>query len=233
VRASAVSRDVMRRPFVVVGAFAAALVFVGALRAAGGGGSALAPFSGLATPLYVTVTVVAAVWLIRAGAPFTRVGFERPFRPAAHLALAATAVVVLQLSSALTEPIWQALFGGGRDLERFAGVADDPGALIRLLLFSWTFAAFGEEIAFRIVLLRGAAFALGGGRGVWLAALLLQAVVFGLVHSYQGPAGVAASTFSGLVYGAVLIMARGSIWPCALAHGGSNTIGILTLYAGG
>ncbi len=220
------------RPLVVVGAFAAALVFVGALRAAGGGDSALASFSGLATPLYVAVTVVAALRLIRAGAPFTRLGFERSFRPGAHLALAAAAIVILQLSSALMEPVWQAQFGGGRDLGRFAGIAGDPGALIRLLLFSWIFAAFGEEIAFRIVLLRGAAFALGGGRGAWLAALVLQAAVFGLVHSYQGPAGVAASAFSGLVYGSVLLMARGSIWPCALAHGGSNSIGILTLYAG-
>jgi membrane protease YdiL (CAAX protease family) len=37
---------------------------------------------------------------------------------------------------------------------------------------------------------------------------------------------------NGLVYGTAVFAARGSVWPAVLAHGGANTIGILTLYAG-
>lgn len=64
------------------------------------------------------------------------------------------------------------------------------------------------------------------------AAVLLQAIIFGLVHLYQGPAGVAGATLSGLVYGTITVMARGAIWPAAMAHGFNNTIGLVMIYSG-
>jgi membrane protease YdiL (CAAX protease family) len=56
--------------------------------------------------------------------------------------------------------------------------------------------------------------------------------MFGLIHAYQGSAGIAGSTFSGLVFGAVTLAGRRAIWPAAVAHGVNNTIGILQLYRG-
>jgi membrane protease YdiL (CAAX protease family) len=64
-------------------------------------------------------------------------------------------------------------------------------------------------------------------------ALVVQAVVFGFVHAYQGPAGILGTTINGLIYGGLTLAARGSIWPAALAHGSSNTIGIMELYLSG
>ena len=78
--------------------------------------------------------------------------------------------------------------------------------------------------------MRGIAFVLGDSRMAFTIALLVQAVVFGLVHAYQGPAGVIGSTISGLVFGGLTLAARGSIWPAAIAHGLNNTIGIIELY---
>jgi hypothetical protein len=40
------------------------------------------------------------------------------------------------------------------------------------------------------------------------------------------------STISGLVFGAVIIAGRRSIWPAAIAHGANHTFGILELYNG-
>lgn len=57
-------------------------------------------------------------------------------------------------------------------------------------------------------------------------------MMFGLIHAYQGPAGIAGSTVSGLVFGTVTIAGRWSIWPAAFAHGTNNTIGIIALYYG-
>ena len=223
-----------RRPALfIASAFALILVLLGLLRAGRLAGTPLDALEGLATPLYVGASILVGLLLIRRGAPFRRFGFDHPLRPGFHLALALAAIVALQLLAAILEPVWTSLFGGGRDLGRFADVPGSPGALARLLALSWTVAAFGEEIAFRIVLMGGLAWALGGTRSAWVAALLVQAVVFGLVHLYQGPAGVAGTMVSGLVYGTAVYAARGSVWPAVLAHGGANTIGILTLYAGG
>jgi membrane protease YdiL (CAAX protease family) len=63
--------------------------------------------------------------------------------------------------------------------------------------------------------MRAVAFALGDTRAALIGALLLQAVLFGLVHAYQGPAGVVGATVSGLVFGAVTLAGRWSIWRMA------------------
>jgi membrane protease YdiL (CAAX protease family) len=184
-----------------------------------------------ATLIYIGLTVLASILLIRTGVPIRRLGFTMAIPPWMVIALALLGVAILQLSSALLTPVWEHTFGAGRDLSRFSDVVDSPGALAKLLLLSWTVAAFGEELAFRIVLMRGIAFVLGDGRKALAIALVLQAIVFGFIHSYQGPAGIAGSAISGLVFGGLTLAARWSIWPAAIAHGLNNTIGIMEVYA--
>jgi len=193
--------------------------------------SALTPLSGFATPGYVLLTVAFTVWLVRAGMPLARFGFE--FRPVLRtVILFIAAVVVLRLLTVTLQPLIEGFIGSERNLERFAGVEGSASALAGLLALNWSFAAFGEEFAYRIVLMRGIAYALGDSRVGLVIALVLQAVIFGLVHAYQGPAGVVGAAVSGLVFGAVTLAARWSIWPAALAHGTNNTIGILDIYQG-
>ena len=159
-----------------------------------------------------------------------RLGFGLGFQTARHLALAAIGVALIQLSSLLLDPIAERAFGETRDLSRFSGVTGSLTALIQLLALNWTVAAFGEELAFRIVLMRGIAFSLGDSRMAFGIALIAQAIIFGLIHVYQGPAGVVGAGLNGLIFGGLTLAARGSIWPAAIAHGSSNTIGILSLY---
>ncbi len=207
------------------------LLLMGALRFASTHPGPLTSLSGYATPGYIFVTVVFAIWLTRAGLPLNRLGFGIRLNWR-HVGLAALAVAILRLSSFAFEPLLEALFGGPRNLERFSDVEGSATALAALLLASWTFAAFGEELAYRIVLLRGIVYALGDTRAAVIVALVLQAVLFGLIHSYQGATGIASSAVSGLVFGAVTVAARWSIWPAALAHGANNTFGIVALYYG-
>jgi membrane protease YdiL (CAAX protease family) len=105
-------------------------------------------------------------------------------------------------------------------------------SLAALLAASWTVAAFGEEIAYRIVLMRGTSFALGDSGIAKCLALVLQAMMFGLIHAYQGSTGIVSSATSGLVFGAVTVVGRWSIWPAAIAHGVNNTIGIVRSITG-
>jgi membrane protease YdiL (CAAX protease family) len=206
------------------------LLFMGVLRYSATHPGVLTPLAGFATPGYVLMSVVYTVLLMRAGVPFNRLGFG--VRPGARqIGLALAAIAVLRLFDIVLDPILEDLLGG-RNLERFSDVKDSPGSLAALLAFSWTFAAFGEELTYRIVLMRSISFVLGDSRNGHITALVLQAVMFGLIHAYQGPAGMVGSTVSGLVFGAVTIAGRRSIWPAALAHGANNTFGILELYHG-
>ena len=213
--------------------FAAGLVAVGVLRYYGYNTEYPPALARYATLIYIALTVVTVIVFVRASVSTNGFGFRAPASLSRILVLAAIGVALIQVESWLIEPVWTRWFGEGRDLSRFSGVAGSPGALAQLLILNWTVAAFGEEFAFRIVLMRGIAVGLGDGQSARIVALVLQAIVFGLVHVYQGPAGIAGTLISGLIFGGLVLLGRGSIWPAALAHGANNTIGIFQLYAGG
>ena len=220
------------RTALLLAAYAGGLLVVGALRYLQVHLEAPPAIAANATALYIALTVFGIVAFSRVGVPLQGLGFRAAIHPLRALGLGLAGIAVLQLSGWLLGPIWEALFGAGRNLDRFSNVDGSVAETARLLVFSWLFAAIGEEIAFRIVLMRTMAWLLGDDRRAFAIALVAQAVIFGLVHSYQGPAGIASTTVSGLVFGALVLLGRGSIWPAALAHGGNNSIGIVRLYLG-
>ena len=218
---------------VIVALFSAGLVLSAVLRFLNVRAEDAPPVTAYATLIYIGVTVFAAVWLSRSGVPMYRLGFGLKFQPVKFLALAALGVALIQLLGIVLDPLLERLAGATRDLSRFSDVAGSPAAFFKLMALSWTVAAFGEELAFRIVLMRGIAFSLGDSRAAFGIALIAQAILFGLIHAYQGPAGIIGAGINGLIFGGLTLAARGSIWPAALAHGSSNSIGILCLYLAG
>lgn len=217
----------------IVALFGAGLVVSGVLRFYHLRADDPPQLTAYSTVIYIAVTVVAAVLLSRARVPMKRMGFGPTFRAVRYLALAAVGVGLIQLVAWLLDPVSERIVGETRDLARFSAVGGSSTALIQLMALNWTFAAFGEELAFRILLMRGIAYALGDSRMAFGIALVVQAIVFGLVHAYQGPVGIISSGINGLIFGGLTLAARGSIWPAAIAHGSSNTIGILGLYLAG
>jgi hypothetical protein len=204
------------------------LLGMGVLRVATTRPGELTSLAGLVTPGYVALVVVFTIVLVRAGLPLNRVGFGA--RPGSrHLLLALFAIAILRVIAVALEPVWESLLGSPRDLSRFSDVESSTRSLAALLALSWTVAAFGEEITYRIVLMRGISFALGDSAVAKGLALILQAVLFGVTHAYQGPTGIVSSATNGLVFGLVTLASGWSIWPAAIAHGVNNTIGILSL----
>jgi len=116
-----------------------------------------------------------------------------------------------------------------------AGVESIAGDLRSALLYLglvWSFAAFGEEIAYRGYLLNRAADV--GGRTVaayWIGVVVVS-VLFGYGHYYKGPAGIVDSGIAGLILGAAYLLAGRNIWASILAHGFIDSFGVVALYFG-
>ncbi len=85
-------------------------------------------------------------------------------------------------------------------------------------------AAIGEESLFRGFVMTRVRRCCGG----WAPALLLSSIGFGLAHVYQGWPGVILTGMYGAIFGLVVIR-RGSIWPCLIAHFLQDALAIVPL----
>jgi membrane protease YdiL (CAAX protease family) len=116
-----------------------------------------------------------------------------------------------------------------------AGVSSIPGhwkLALAALAFVWTFAAFGEEIAYRGYLLTRAADLGGRSKSAYWLGLLYVSVLFGYGHYYKGPAGILDSAIAGLILGAAYLLSGRNLWVAILGHGFIDTIALAALYFG-
>jgi membrane protease YdiL (CAAX protease family) len=111
--------------------------------------------------------------------------------------------------------------------------AHDFEWLVSTLALVWTFAAFGEEIAYRGYLTVRGADALGGSRWAWVAATVAAAALFGFGHHYKGPVGIVDSGVAGLILGAAYLLSGRCLWTTILAHGLIDSTGVLLVYLAG
>jgi len=104
-------------------------------------------------------------------------------------------------------------------------------ALFALLLV-WTFAAFGEEIAYRGYLLtRAADIGRRSTMAYWLG-IVVVSILFGYGHYYKGPSGIIDSGIAGLILGAAYMVAGRNLWACVLTHGFIDTFGVIEAFFG-
>lgn len=156
-------------------------------------------------------------------------GFKRPESWTRVIVAAFAAVLALQAGSEfIIQPLANRLW---HQPERVSSVIGSPH-IIRTLVIVWTFAAFGEEIGYRGYLLTRAADLGNRSRLAYIAAMIYVAVLFGFGHFYKGPAGVVDSTYSGLVLGAVYLVAGRNLWAPILAHGISDTFAVFVVFMG-
>ncbi len=104
-------------------------------------------------------------------------------------------------------------------------------ALLTLLLV-WTFAAFGEEIAYRGYLLTRAAESGGGSPAAYWCAMVVVSVLFGYGHYYKGASGIFDSAVAGLILGAAYLLSGRNLWASILAHGFIDTYAVVVVYMG-
>ena len=163
-----------------------------------------------------------AVMGLRRPASWTRIGL---------IALAAAAARLL-LGELVVDPFTSRFWPPANPPTGMEQITGNPAAALRWLLLVWTFAAFGEEIAYRGYLVNRAADVGHRSRTAWWIAVLLGAVLFGYGHYYKGPAGIVDSGMAGLVLGIAYLVADRNLWAPILAHGIIDTVGVTALYLG-
>ena len=100
------------------------------------------------------------------------------------------------------------------------------------LLLVWTFAAFGEEIAYRGYLLTRAADIGGRSTNAYWLGIVFVSILFGYGHYYKGPAGIVDSGVAGLILGSAYMLAGRNLWASILAHGFIDTFGVIDAFFG-
>jgi len=172
-----------------------------------------------------------SLWL-RNGS-WSAIGIRRPrsWTTVVLIALAAAASRIL-LGGLVIEPLTAHIWPPSAAPAGIGSIAGNFMAALKWLLLVWTFAAVGEEVAYRGYLLRRAAEFLGSSTAAHWMAVLVTAVLFGFGHYYKGPAGIVDSTFAGLILGAAYMLSGRNLWTTMLAHGFIDTFAVVMLYLG-
>ena len=117
------------------------------------------------------------------------------------------------------------------DLSRFDALKNNPAMLAMGIFSAWFIAAIPEEIMYRGYMLGRLSNVFGGQRRVWIVSALAISVLFGLDHFYQGPAGIFATGFGGLLFCFVFLIFRKNLWVPIIAHGLIDTLAFISIYA--
>ena len=102
--------------------------------------------------------------------------------------------------------------------------------LILSLVGIYIVSSFGEEVIYRAFLINRIAELGSGSKTAWLLAVVVSSVVFGLVHSEWGLAGMVQTCFMGLALGVSYLVVERNLWVTILAHGYMDTILLLQIY---
>ncbi len=184
------------------------------------------------------VTLAALAWVKLSGETWAEYGLKGMKSKLRLFAASLFLIFVILAYSIIVAPFVDAFviekLGGSttQAADTFKDVVGNLPLFLFVLPLIWIFAAFGEEFFYRGFLMTKIARAFGQGRGAWAAAVVIQACMFGLAHSYQGPAGMVGTGVAVLVYGIGTLAFGKSLLPAIITHGAIDTLGFTLLYLG-
>jgi membrane protease YdiL (CAAX protease family) len=147
------------------------------------------------------------------------------------IALAAAAVRIL-LGQFVVDPLTSRVWPAAAAPAGINEIAGSVRTAALWLVVVWTFAAVGEEVAYRGYLLTRAADIGNRSAAAYRIGVVLVSMLFGYGHYYKGPAGVIDSGLAGLILGAAYLLAGRNLWASILAHGFIDTFAVVMLFLG-
>ena len=182
----------------------------------------------------VGALLLATCFMRMRGESWSQMGMAVPRRWRSTIGHMCLAIFLIYLLVGLFQGLLLPLLGlPAPNLSGEASSRGDPVALIlRLVVVAWGTAAFAEEMVARGFVMARLAAAFGDGRQGRVIAAVAQSILFGLGHFSQGGTGMLLTGLIGLIMAYVFYRAGRSLWPCILAHGAVDTLGLLLIYFG-
>ncbi len=118
----------------------------------------------------------------------------------------------------------------GADFSRYDFLKDNPWGLLMSLIGVYIVSSFGEEVIYRAYLIHRISELTGNTRFGLGLALILSAVIFGLVHYEWALMGMIQTGFMGLAMGISYLVVGKKLWVVILAHAYMDTILLVQLY---
>lgn len=193
------------------------------------------PLYRLGVPLRIFFLFAAAMlWFRWSGSDWGAVGFRKPgsIGKVALLVIGGYAAIGAAFA-VLSGVVLPALGLAPKTAEAFSDLTGNTGLYIYLLfVVAWGSAAFGEELVFRGFLQSRLELAFGLTRVSAALAVLVQAAIFGALHSYQGVGGAILAGTTGLIIGLVYIAGGRNLWAPIILHGLIDSVSLSALYFG-
>jgi membrane protease YdiL (CAAX protease family) len=164
---------------------------------------------------------------------WSAMGFKRPtsWSRIVLIALGAAALRIV-LAAAVIDPLTGRFWPPATAPAGANEIAGHIKVALHWLAIVWSFAAFGEEIAYRGYLLTRAADLGKRSTAAYWVGMVFVSILFGLGHFYKGPAGMIDSGVAGLILGSACLISGRNLWTSILAHGFIDTFGVIALYFG-
>jgi len=160
-------------------------------------------------------------------------GLRRPTSWPKTLALGSLlAVAFTAFGLWIAHPLVQTITGHVRNFSEFQSVQGNFAMFLFWLAISWGLGAFGEELAFRGYFLNRSLDLFGDRVPGMIAAVFLNAAVFGIYHSTQGLGGILETAIDGAIFCTVYLVGGRNLWLTILVHGISNSLGLIAMYLG-
>lgn len=186
----------------------------------------------------MALLVAVAWWMLRAaGRRWADVGLRKPRRWwGVALAVVLGYLALGALAGALHAAVLPALGLAPPDLSAFSGLRGDlPEYLFWALPVAWGSAAVGEELVARGFLTDRIATLLGGDvppRAAVFAAVVLQGLLFGACHAWQGLGGALLTAGVGVSLGLVWLWTGRNLWAAIILHGLVDFVSMTAFYTG-
>lgn len=130
----------------------------------------------------------------------------------------------------LTMPILNHLTGTTIDYSGFANLKGNLGQLAVFLILSWTLAGLGEELVYRGYLQKRLSELFGINTLGVVLTVGISSLLFGIAHTEQGIIGVVVTTLDALFFSWLKLKYDNNLWATVLAHGFSNSVGLIVFY---
>ena len=129
-------------------------------------------------------------------------------------------------------PVIGFLTGSPLDLSEITALRGNWANVLIALLISWTFAAFGEETAYRSFVYDRVLTLFPDRRLGSIVSVLFCTALFASGHGYQGLSGMMENFLFGLTMALVFIFSKKNLWLPAVIHGFVDTIGFTLILSG-